>query len=95
MHNPPCALESAQADEDGTRDFGEQTGVRHPVNSLRLILSPSAPSLTTSSAASGKVCTADCRHSEHAFGLLFPLYFMASLLAHCQVLNLEAEKYGY
>lgn len=62
---PPCALDSAQTAD--TRDFGEQSGVRHPFNSLRLILSPSAPSLTASSAASGEACIADSRDSKHAF----------------------------
>lgn len=82
----------AQTAEASTKDFGEPTGVRYPVNSLRLILSPSASLLTTSSALCGEVCTADCRDSEHDFVLHFSLYFVVYLMACCQVVNIEAEK---
>lgn len=60
VHHVHLTARTAEAD---TGDSGEQSGVRHPVNSLRLILSPCAPSLTTSSAPSGKVCAADCSGS--------------------------------
>lgn len=70
----PCELDSAWTAEADTRDFGEHSGVRHPVNSLRLFFSPSAPSLTRSFAPSGKVLIA-----ETLSMLLFGFFLCTSL----------------